>query len=37
MMRNMIRRGIRVGSEADTEGLSADDLLGRILDHIPVP
>jgi MoxR-like ATPase len=32
-----MRHRILVSYEADAEGLSADDLLQRILDHIPVP
>jgi MoxR-like ATPase len=32
-----MRHRILVSFEADAEGLSADDILQRILDHIPVP
>ena len=36
--RDMMRHRIMISYEADAEGLSADaDILGRILDHIPVP
>ena len=35
--RDVLRHRIIVSYEADAEGLSADDILGRILDHIPVP
>jgi MoxR-like ATPase len=37
LARDVLRHRILVSYEADAEGLSADDLLGRILDHIPVP
>jgi MoxR-like ATPase len=32
-----MRHRILVSYEADAEGLAPDDLLQRILDHIPVP
>lgn len=34
---DVMRHRIKTSYEADAEGLSADDLLQRILDHIPVP
>ncbi len=37
LARDIMRHRILVSYEADAEGLSADDLLQRILDHIPVP
>ncbi len=37
LARDVLRHRIIVSFEADAEGLSADDLLGRILDHIRVP
>jgi MoxR-like ATPase len=37
LTRDVLRHRIIASYEADAEGLSADDLLGRILDHIPVP
>ncbi len=37
LARDIMRHRILVSYEADAEGLSADDLLRRILDHIPVP
>ena len=37
LARDVLRHRIIVSYEADAEGLSADDLLGRILDHIRVP
>lgn len=37
LARDIMRHRIMISYEADAEGLSADDLLGRILDHIPVP
>jgi MoxR-like ATPase len=37
LARDVMRHRILVSYEADAEGLSADDLLQRILDHIPVP
>jgi MoxR-like ATPase len=37
LARDVMRHRIMISYEADAEGLSADDLLGRILDHIPVP
>jgi MoxR-like ATPase len=35
--RDVLRHRVLVSYEADAEGLSADDLLGRVLDRIPVP
>jgi MoxR-like ATPase len=32
-----LRHRILVSFEADAEGLTPDDILQRILDHIPVP
>ena len=32
-----MRHRILVSFEADAEGLSPDEILQRILDHIPVP
>ncbi len=37
LARDIMRHRILISYEADAEGLSADDILGRILDHIPVP
>ena len=37
LARDVMRHRIMISYEADAEGLSADDILGRILDHIPVP
>jgi MoxR-like ATPase len=37
LARDIMRHRIMISYEADAEGLTADDLLGRILDHIPVP
>jgi MoxR-like ATPase len=37
LARDVLRHRIIASYEADAEGLSPDDLLGRILDHIPVP
>jgi MoxR-like ATPase len=37
LARDVMRHRILVSYEADAEGLSPDDLLQRILDHIPVP
>jgi MoxR-like ATPase len=37
LARDIMRHRILVSYEADAEGLSPDDLLRRILDHIPVP
>ena len=37
LARDVLRHRLLVSYEADAEGLSADDLLGRILDHLRVP
>jgi MoxR-like ATPase len=37
LARDVMRHRIITSYEADAEGLSSDDILGRILDHIPVP
>jgi MoxR-like ATPase len=37
LARDVMRHRIMISYEADAEGLSADDILGKILDHIPVP
>ncbi len=37
LTRDILRHRIILSYEADAEGLNADDILGRILDHIPVP
>jgi MoxR-like ATPase len=37
LARDIMRHRILISYEADAEGLSPDDLLQRILDHIPVP
>lgn len=37
MARDVLRHRILVSYEADAEGLSVDDLLQQILDHVPVP
>jgi MoxR-like ATPase len=34
---DVLRHRIMVSYEADAEGLSVDDVLRRILDHVPVP
>ncbi len=35
--RDVLRHRVLVSFEADAEGLTSDDLLGRILDHLRVP
>jgi MoxR-like ATPase len=37
LARDVLRHRIIISYEADAEGLSADDIIGRVLDHIPVP
>ncbi len=37
LAKDVMRHRIMLSFEADAEGLSADDVLQRILDHIPVP
>ncbi len=37
MARDVLRHRVVVSYEADAEGLSVDDVLTRILDHVPVP
>ncbi len=37
LARDIMRHRILISFEADAEGLSPDDVLQRILDHIPVP
>jgi MoxR-like ATPase len=37
LARDVLRHRILVSYEADAEGLSADDILGKFLDRIPVP
>ncbi|WP_406701158.1 AAA family ATPase [Singulisphaera sp. Ch08] len=37
LTRDVLRHRIIASYEADAEGLTPDDLLGRILDHLPVP
>ncbi len=37
LARDVLRHRLVVSYEADAEGLSADDLIGRVLDTIPVP
>lgn len=37
LTRDVLRHRIIISYEADAEGLSADDIIGRVLDHIPVP
>ncbi|MEJ7640491.1 MAG: MoxR family ATPase, partial [Singulisphaera sp.] len=37
LARDVLRHRIIVSYEADAEGLGADDILGRILDHLQVP
>jgi MoxR-like ATPase len=37
LARDIMRHRILVSYEADAEGLSPDDILQRVLDHIPVP
>jgi MoxR-like ATPase len=37
LARDIMRHRILISFEADAEGLSADDILKRVLDHIPVP
>jgi MoxR-like ATPase len=37
LARDVLRHRLVISYEADAEGLSADDLIGRVLDSIPVP
>jgi MoxR-like ATPase len=37
LARDVLRHRILISYEADAEGLAADDILGRLLDSIPVP
>jgi len=37
LARDVLRHRILISYEADAEGLSADEILGRLLDAIPVP
>jgi MoxR-like ATPase len=37
LARDVLRHRILVSYEADAEGLNADTILGRLLDHVPVP
>src|SRR5262249_17368150 len=37
LARDVLRHRVIVSFEADAEGLTADDLIQRVLDHIPVP
>ena len=37
LARDVMQHRIIISYEADAKGLSDDDLLQRILDHIPVP
>jgi MoxR-like ATPase len=37
LARDVLRHRLVISYEADAEGLSADDLVGRVLDSIPVP
>ncbi|MCA1686064.1 MAG: MoxR family ATPase [Planctomycetia bacterium] len=37
LARDVLRHRVLISFEADAEGLSADDVLGRLLDSIPVP
>jgi len=37
LARDVLRHRIVISYEADAEGMSVDEVLGRILDHIPVP
>ena len=37
LARDVLRHRVLASYEADAEGLTADDLIGRILDHIRVP
>jgi MoxR-like ATPase len=37
LAREVLRHRIIISYEADAEGLTADDILGRVLAHIPVP
>ena len=37
LARDVLRHRLVISYEADAEGLSADDLIGRVLDAIPVP
>ena len=37
LARDVMRHRILISYEADAEGLTADDILGRFLDRIPVP
>jgi MoxR-like ATPase len=37
LARDVLRHRILISYEADAEGLTTDDILGRLLDSIPVP
>ncbi len=37
LARDVLRHRVIVSYEADADGLSSEDLIGRILDHVPVP
>ena len=37
LARDVLRHRVIASYEADAEGLNAEDLIGRILDHVPVP
>lgn len=37
LARDVLRHRVVVSYEADAEGMTVDDVLGKILDHIPVP
>ena len=37
LARDVLRHRILISYEADAEGLTADDILDRLLAHIPVP
>ena len=37
LARDILRHRILISSEAEAEGLTADEIIGRILDRIPIP
>jgi MoxR-like ATPase len=37
LAREILRHRVLISSEAEAEGLSADEIIGRILDRIPIP
>ncbi len=37
LARDVLRHRVLASFEADAEGITPDDLIGRVLDHIRVP